>query len=66
MEVTINGERRELPAGINVSELLERLSLNASRVVVEHNRDVLPRERYGATPVAEGDFLELVEIVGGG
>jgi sulfur carrier protein len=66
MEVTINGERRELPAGINVSELLERLSLKASRVVVELNRDVLPRDRYGATPVAEGDFLELVEIVGGG
>ncbi len=66
MEVTINGERRELPAGINVSELLERLSVDASRVVVELNRDVLPRERYDATPVAEGDFLELVEIVGGG
>ncbi|NIT37420.1 MAG: sulfur carrier protein ThiS, partial [candidate division Zixibacteria bacterium] len=62
MEVTINGERRELPAGINVSELLERLSVDASRVVVELNRDVLPRERYDATPVAEGDFLELVEI----
>jgi sulfur carrier protein len=66
MEVTINGERRELPAGISVSELLERLSVDASRVVVELNRDVLPRERYDATPVAEGDFLELVEIVGGG
>ncbi len=66
MEVTINGERRKLPAGINVSELLERLSVDASRVVVERNREVLPRERYDATPVAEGDFLELVEIVGGG
>ena len=66
MEVTINGERRKLPAGINVSELLERLNVDASRVVVERNREVLPRERYDATPVAEGDFLELVEIVGGG
>jgi sulfur carrier protein len=66
MEVTINGEGRELPGEMTVTALLEHFGVNAARTVVELNREVVPREQYGATAVAEGDVLELVEIVGGG
>ena len=66
MEVTINGEVRELPAGLTVAELLSHLGLKVDRTVVELNREIVPRDRYGEAPVAAGDVLELVEIVGGG
>ncbi len=66
MVVTINGERRELADGVTLAALLEQFELDAARAVVELNREVVPREKYGATPVADGDVLELVEIVGGG
>lgn len=66
MEVTINGEVRELPAGLTVAELLSHFGLKVDRTVVELNRDIVPRERYGEATVAAGDVLELVEIVGGG
>ncbi len=66
MDVTINGEGRELPGEMTVAALLEHFGADAARTVVELNREVVPRERYGATAVAEGDVLELVEIVGGG
>jgi sulfur carrier protein len=66
MDVTINGEGRELPEKMTVAALLEHFGVDAARTVVELNREIVPREKYGATSVAEGDALELVEIVGGG
>jgi thiamine biosynthesis protein ThiS len=66
MELTVNGERREVPGDATVAGVLEHFGVNAARVVVELNREIVPRERYGATSLAEGDVLELVEIVGGG
>jgi thiamine biosynthesis protein ThiS len=66
MEVTINGEVRELPAELTVAELLSHFGLEVDRIVVELNREIVPRDRYGEAAVVAGDVLELVEIVGGG
>jgi thiamine biosynthesis protein ThiS len=66
MEVTINGELRELPAELTVAALLSRFGLEPNRTVVELNREIVPRDRYGEAAVAAGDVLELVELVGGG
>lgn len=66
ISVHLNGEERRVPAGLTVRELLEHLELNPQLVVVERNREILERDRYGATPVEEDDRLELVHFVGGG
>jgi thiamine biosynthesis protein ThiS len=66
MDVTINGEARELPAEMTVAALLSQLGLEPNRTVVELNREIVPRERYAQAVVAASDVLELVEIVGGG
>lgn len=62
----MNGDAREIPAGLTVQSLLEHLELQPRLVVVEHNGDILRRERYPETGVASGDSLELVHFVGGG
>jgi sulfur carrier protein len=66
MQIQLNGERREIPEGMNVSALLEHLGLNATRVAIERNLEILPRAMWGTTPVAEGDRYEIVQFVGGG
>ncbi|HWP23522.1 MAG TPA: sulfur carrier protein ThiS [Candidatus Binatia bacterium] len=66
MKVTINGEERELASGLSLSGLLEELNIRPARVVVELNRNIVPREAYGATMLCEGDRLEIVHFVGGG
>jgi len=66
IRVRLNGKEREVPAGLSVQELLESLDLHPALVVVERNREILDRSRYGETPVEEGDTLELVHFVGGG
>lgn len=64
--VTVNGEEREIPAGQNVKAFLESLDLHPGMVVVERNREILDRDRYGEVTVEQGDLLELVHFVGGG
>lgn len=66
IQVRLNGEEREVPGGLTVRQLLEHLELNPELVVVERNREIVDRDRYGEVPVEEGDRLELVHFVGGG
>lgn len=66
MTVTINGERREIPDGLNVIALIEHLGMMENRVAIERNRDILPRARWQETQVSTGDSFEIVQFVGGG
>ena len=66
LAVTVNGERREAPAGATVLSLLVSLELDPAHVVVEHNGEILRREDFSAAPLAEDDTLEIIRFVGGG
>jgi sulfur carrier protein len=66
IDITVNGERRSVAAGLTVQSLLSALGVEASRVAVEFNREILRRDRWGSTSVAEGAEIEIVQFVGGG
>ncbi len=66
MQVTVNGESREIPDGLTVRGLIEHLGLDDGPVAVEKNREVIPRAAHPATRVAPGDIIEIVHFVGGG
>jgi sulfur carrier protein len=65
--LTINGEPRHfdmVPA--TLADLVERLAFAGKRIAIEKNGDIVPRSRYGETPLIDGDRLEIVVAVGGG
>ncbi len=64
--VEVNGERREVPQGASVADLLALIGLAAPKVAVERNLEIVPRSAWAATPLAEGDRLEIVHFIGGG
>jgi len=66
MTVTINGERREIPEGLTVIELLEKLGMPRERVAIERNLEILPRACWRQTAVEPNDSFEIVHFVGGG
>ncbi|HEX6770079.1 MAG TPA: sulfur carrier protein ThiS [Candidatus Binatia bacterium] len=66
MRVKINGEDREVDDELTLTGLLESLQIRPGRVVVERNRDIVPRDSYNATLINDGDTLEIVHFVGGG
>ena len=65
MTLTINGEARVTEAA-TISEFLASISLPSRMVVVEHNGEIVPRERYGEQPLCDGDMLEVVQMMAGG
>jgi sulfur carrier protein len=66
IDIVVNGEARQVPAGLTVGALLASLELHPQLVVVEHNREILDRSALDGTPVRAGDSFELVHFVGGG
>ena len=69
MHLSINGQDRnfeELAAGATVAELVVALGIQADRIAIEHNHEIVPRTSWAASPVSEGDRLEIVHFVGGG
>ncbi len=66
IKVTVNGDEREFDSGSRLDDLLRVLELDPRMVVVEHNRVIVRRPQLQATPLADGDRVELVHFVGGG
>ncbi len=66
IEVMVNGDRRQVPEGLNVLRLLEYLEIDASRVAVELNRSIVHKGNWTETYVSEGAQVEIVWFVGGG
>jgi thiamine biosynthesis protein ThiS len=69
MKLLINGDERDfsdVPASLTLAALVAKLGMKPDRVAVELNRDIVPRDRWAATLLKEGDRLEVVHFVGGG
>ncbi len=66
MRLVVNGSAREVPEGQTLLDLVDSLGLQAPRVAVERNGEIVPRELYSATALAHGDRIEIVQFVGGG
>jgi len=64
--ITVNGKQRDVAAGTSVWQLVESLGLHPQAVAVEYNREILRRDDYVTSVLADGDQLEIVRFVQGG
>ncbi len=66
MQITLNGEPREVADDLTLAELLQELGITVRHVAVEINRRLVPRAEHATQSIAPGDSLEVVTLVGGG
>jgi len=66
MRVCVNGETMDLPDGLSLADLMDRLGLHPRRVAVERNRRLVTRATFPDTALAADDAIEIVTLVGGG
>ncbi len=66
MQITVNGESRDVAEGCSVASLLSELAIPSERVAVELNLNILDRRAFGATPLSQGDRVEVIGFIGGG
>jgi thiamine biosynthesis protein ThiS len=64
--IVVNGEAKQAPHGATVRQLLEILGLDAGRVAIERNLEILARSEWSVTRLVAGDRYEIVQFVGGG
>ena len=65
MILIINGENQVLLAD-TLSALVDQLGMKSDRIAIELNREIVPRDQWPHTRLADGDQLEIVHFVGGG
>lgn len=67
MKIKINGEYKQVSDGSNIIALLESLNIkDITKIVVEHNGDIIEYMQYETTILKENDNVEIVSFVGGG
>lgn len=66
MQIRLNGKPREIPSAATINSLLLELKLSNASVAVEHNGEIVPKEKFSQTLLNEGDRVEVVQFVGGG
>lgn len=64
--VRINGENKEIQAGMNITQLLEQLQIHPGRVAIEFNEVILRRKEWSQTVIGPNSQIEIVHFVGGG
>jgi sulfur carrier protein len=66
IQVAVNGETKTVPAGLSVLGLLRWLEIDAERVAVELDREIVRQPLWDSAQVVAGAQLEIVQFVGGG
>ncbi len=66
MLIKINGKENEINAATNLFELVADRGLNQDAIVIEHNFEIIPKEKWEAIILKEEDNIEIVSFVGGG
>jgi sulfur carrier protein len=66
MQIIVNGDPAEVPEGLPMLDLLERLELTGRRLAIEVNEELVPRSRFATHRLQAGDRVEIIHAVGGG
>ncbi|AJZ85301.1 MULTISPECIES: sulfur carrier protein ThiS [Streptomyces] len=66
MTVSVNGEPREVPDGTTLDRVVATLTQAPSGVAAAVNETVVPRTQWPATPLGDGDRVEVLTAVQGG
>jgi sulfur carrier protein len=66
VNITLNGNKTEIPSRMTIDQLITRLGFNAKWVVAELNGKALIKTDYDKTFLSSGDRIELVRAVSGG
>ncbi|MBX3616115.1 sulfur carrier protein ThiS [Nitrosomonas sp.] len=66
VQLSINGQPQQFESPINITQLVDHLSLQGKRIAIERNGEIVPRSRFSEEILVNGDQIEIVVAVGGG
>ncbi|MCT7354434.1 sulfur carrier protein ThiS [Streptomyces sp. 15-116A] len=66
MNISVNGEPREIEPGTPLDVVVTSLTAAPSGVAAALNETVVPRAQWASTSLSEGDRVEVLTAVQGG
>ena len=66
MYIVLNGKKFEIGNSATINQLLRKINIKSSKVAVEVNKVVIPKEKYKNFRFKEKDRVEIVTFIGGG
>jgi len=66
VELMVNGAGRSLPAGTTLADLVRVVTDQERGLAVAVNGEVVPRGGWPATPLRDGDRVEVLSAAQGG
>jgi sulfur carrier protein len=64
--IDLNGEPYRLPPGQTLGDLVHALGIGHQALALAVNREVVPRQQWGARPLVQRDRVDIVRAIGGG
>ncbi len=66
MRIRINGKDEAVDSGSTLQDIVTRRGLRTERLVIDHNSNLVPPEKWTSIIIKENDVIELISFVGGG
>ncbi len=64
--VSVNGETKTFPKGINIKEMLQKLNFHDEWLGVAVNKEFVPKDAFEKTCLKSGDEVDVLAPVSGG
>ncbi len=68
MKLKVNGEQQEIENKdcYSLAKLIADKGLNFKNIVIEYNREIIPKNKWEQVALKEDDSIEIISFVGGG
>jgi sulfur carrier protein len=64
--IDLNGEPYRLAQGQTLGDLVQALGIGHQALALAVNREVVPRQQWGARALEQRDRVDIVRAIGGG
>ncbi|MEK9732223.1 MAG: sulfur carrier protein ThiS [Pelagibacteraceae bacterium] len=66
MYIVLNGKKFQISEKDTIMQLLKKIDIKSSKVAIEVNKVVIPKEKYRYFKFKNNDKVEVVTFIGGG
>ena len=66
MQIQLNGKKFKINPKDSIVNLLKKINIKSSKVAIEVNKAVVPKEKYKLFKFKNNDKVEVVTFIGGG
>ncbi|MEL0177296.1 MAG: sulfur carrier protein ThiS [Pelagibacteraceae bacterium] len=66
MYIVLNGKKFQISEKDTIMRLLKKIDIKSSKVAIEVNKVVIPKEKYRYFKFKNNDKVEVVTFIGGG